>query len=82
MTTNDVLTRVASILTTLNEEGIDGSPESVLYLACNADIHLWEVVRDVLVKSGYITTHAHYVRLTDAGRAKAVEIEQALAEKK
>lgn len=69
--------RIAAILTTLAE--VDGSPESMLYLALGGDITLWNRLRGIMVAAGWIAVKGHYVTLTDAGRVVAGDIVTARA---
>ena len=72
MTNNDLILRVATIVSTLAE--IDGSPESMLYVFCNMDMHGYETARDVLLQMELITIESHYVKLTAKGKDVARKI--------
>lgn len=76
MTKNDLVAKIAAILTTLAELNT-GAPESTLYLACNMNLDHWSMIRAIMEKAGWIKVAHHYVRLTDAGKSKAQELETA-----
>ena len=80
MTKEMLLTRIAAIVSTLNET--DGSPESMLYIFCEMDMHAYETIRDVLVRAGYVTIKGNYVTLTTLGKETAVKLDAAIAAKK
>lgn len=77
MDKNTILTRVAATITTLAET--NGSPESMLYLAFGADIHEWQVLRDILLKAGYVKISGNYVTLTTLGKVTADRLNKALS---
>ena len=72
MTKDVLLTRIAAIVTTLEET--NGSPESMLYIFCEMNIQDYELIRDVLVKAGYVTIKGNYVTLTEAGKETAAKL--------
>lgn len=76
MTKNDVLTRVAAIVTTLEET--NGSPESMLYIFCEMNMQDYELIRDVLVKAKLVTIKGHYVTLTEEGKKTAQKLNEAI----
>lgn len=43
------------------------------------DMRVWEFTRDIMLKAGWIEISNHYVTLTEKGKAKAEEINRALA---
>ena len=72
MTKDVLLARIAAIVTTLEET--NGSPESMLYIFCEMNIQDYELIRDVLVKAGYVTIKGNYVTLTEAGKETAAKL--------
>jgi hypothetical protein len=79
MNQNEAVAAVAAVLTTLAET--DGGPESSCYLALGGKLESWEMIKFIMTRAGWITTRAHWVELTDAGKSKVREIEAALARK-
>jgi predicted transcriptional regulator len=76
MTKNEVLVRVASIVSTLAQTG--GSPESMLYIFCNMDMQEWETIRMVLTTADLVKIQSHYVTLTENGKKTAEELNKRL----
>jgi predicted transcriptional regulator len=76
MTKNEVLVRVASIVSTLAQTG--GSPESMLYIFCNMDMQEWETIRMVLTTADLVKIQGHYVTLTENGKKTAEELNKRL----
>lgn len=80
MTKDLLLMRIAAIVSALNET--NGTPESMLYIFCDMNMSDYEVVRNILIKAGYITIKSYYVTLTDDGKAMAQKIDAHLATNK
>ena len=76
MDKNLLLTRVAAIVTTLEET--NGTPESMLYIFCDMDMSAYEIVRDILVKANLVTIKGHYVTLTNEGKSMAQRLNAAI----
>ncbi len=76
MDKNVLLTRIAAIVTTLEET--DGTPESMLYIFCDMNMGDYEVIRNVLVKAGYVTIKGNYVTLTETGREIACKLNKVI----
>lgn len=76
MSKDVVLTRVAAIVTTLDE--MDGSPESMLYIFCEMNMDDYQMIRDILVKAGFVTINGNYVTLTASGKETAKKLNVAL----
>jgi hypothetical protein len=72
MNKTELLTKVAAIVTTLQDTG--GSPESMLYLFCDTDLAKWEMLRDILVKADLVKISGHYVTLTENGKITATKL--------
>ena len=72
----DCLTRIAAIVTALDET--NGSPESMLYIFCNMDMHAYETIRDILIKANLVTIKGHYVTLTEEGKKTAQKLNAAI----
>lgn len=69
-----LMVRVASALTTLAETS--GCPESTLYMAlCDSDMASWEVLRSILLRTGFVTIKSHWVTLTPLGKEYAAKIQ-------
>ena len=77
MTKNLLLTRIAAIVTTLDET--NGSPESMLYIFCEMNMNDYEMIRDILVKAGYVTIKGNYVTLTLEGKETAIKLNAAIS---
>ena len=67
---------IAVIVTTLAE--VDGSPESMLYLAIGADLEYWNTIKYALVSTDLIHEEYNFVTITDKGRALADKINSAM----
>lgn len=82
MDKQQLLSWIAGILTTINEVSPnDPIPASSIYLAMGMNIRDYELVRDVMLHCEFITTTSETIALTDKGRAKAIELEQAVAQR-
>lgn len=68
---------IAATVTVLDE--VDGSPESLIYMALGMDIDRWNTMRSVLLQNGLITIANNYVRLTANGRGLARKLHNVLA---
>ena len=77
MTKNELLAKVIAVLTTLEELGT-GTPESMVYLALGMNLATYGQVRDILLRMKWVTIKANYIELTQAGKDKAVEINNQL----
>ena len=72
MNKNEILTRVAAIVTTLQET--KGSPESMLYIFCEMNLADWHLIKDILIKSGLMKCEGFYCSLTAKGEKTATEL--------
>ena len=80
LTKNELLTYVSAILTTLLEVSPnDPIPASSIYLALGMDLGKYELVKDIMVQCNWIVATSFTITLTSEGRAKATELENALA---
>lgn len=77
MNAKELIARIASIVTTLAEQG--GAPESTLYMFLDSDLVLWNRIRDAMVTDGTIEVKGHFVTITDKGRAQAAMLEALVA---
>ena len=80
--TYEDIARLAAMLTTLNEPGVHGTSESTLYIVCDMNIHDYNVLRDVMLAENWVRINGHFVTLTEAGRAKAVQIDATMLKTK
>jgi hypothetical protein len=80
MSRNELLVKVAAILSTLEET--NGSPESMLYIFCDMNMDKWQYLRSILLSANFIQIRGHFVTLTEDGRIKANTINQAIAQVK
>lgn len=71
-----MLTKIAALLSTLNETG--GSPESMLYIFFDMNMDVWTKVKFQLIQAGLISVKGYYVTLTELGRETALKIDSAL----
>lgn len=79
MTNNEMLVKIAAILTTLLEAG-SGAPESTFYVAvCNMNMDEWTKLRYVLVESKLVSVKGNYVTLTELGKEKATMLNKLVA---
>jgi hypothetical protein len=68
----------AAILTGLHP---DGGPSGHVYMALQTvgvGLDRYQAVLRVLQNEGHVTNEAHYLRLTETGKALAIQVEQAL----
>lgn len=78
MTREQILTRVAAVLTTLLET--DGGPESSVYLALGANLSDWMGLKGLMLQSDLIRVdRSNWVTLTEKGRQTAEECNAVLA---
>ena len=70
------VTKIAAVLCSLDE--MNGVPESMLYIFFGMDIHLWNDIRNSLVRSDLIAVKGNYVTLTSKGKALAQRINKQL----
>ncbi len=77
MDRNQMLVYIAAILSTLLD--VDGTPESMLYIAVGMDMSSWEAIKDVMTRCNWISCKGHYVQLTNEGKLKAIEINKAVS---
>jgi predicted transcriptional regulator len=66
-------------LTALDET--NGSPESMLYIFCEMNMNDYQMIRDILVKAGFVTIKGNYVTLTSKGKKIAQKLNKHLANK-
>ena len=76
MDKNELLTRIAAILTTLDET--KGSPESMLYIFMGMDMDKWSQVRNILIDADLVQIKSHYVTLTPKGKETAQKLNKAI----
>ena len=76
MTKDVLLTRIAAIVTTLEET--NGSPESMLYIFCEVNMNDYQMIRGILVKAGYVTIRGNYVTLTQSSKETAARLNAAI----
>lgn len=76
MTKHQVMTKIAAILMTLEET--DGSSESIsmLYIFCDMNMDNYQIIRDILVRGGFVTIKENYVTLTELGKKTAKKLNQ------
>jgi hypothetical protein len=66
--------KLASILTTLHEE--EDAAESTIYLALGCNIENFELLKDLLVKSGMVVSKFNRLSITSLGRTLANKINE------
>jgi hypothetical protein len=77
MTKDVLLTRIAAIVTTLEET--DGSPESMLYIFCEMNMDDWQTLRYILISANIVSiSKGHYVTLTENGKQTAIRLNKAI----
>lgn len=76
MDKNQVLARVAAIVSTLGETG--GSPESMLYIFCDMNMEDYQILRNILLQAKLVKVSGNYVTLTPEGKATAARLNQHL----
>lgn len=82
MDKQQLLSWIAGILTTLNEVSPnDPIPASSIYLAMGMNMSDYELVRNMMTSAGWISTTPSTIALTQKGRDKAIELEQAMAQR-
>lgn len=79
MDKNTLLTRIAAIVTTLEET--NGSPESMLYIFCEMDMTAYQAIRDILVRGKLVTIKGNYVTLTSEGKETARKLNEVIKDK-
>ena len=72
MNKNLMLARIAAIVSTLAE--VEGTPESNLYMLCEMNMADYELIRDILLRAGFVMIKNHYVTLTSADKETAQEL--------
>jgi hypothetical protein len=77
MNKNEILSRVAAIITTLDET--NGSPESMLYIFFDMNMDLWTKVRCILVETDLVQIKGNFVTLTANGRATAQRLNKVIS---
>ena len=78
MMSKDVLvTRIAAIVTTLDDG--PGVPESMLYILCDMNMNDWQIIRNILLRCGFVSIKGHYVTLTEKGEVTAMKINSAIS---
>ena len=70
--------KIASVIATLQET--NGSPESMLYIFFDMNIHSWTAVRDTLRTNGLIKISGNFVTLTEKGEALATRLNKAIGQ--
>lgn len=81
MDKNELMTKVVAVLTTLVETN-SGSPESMLYIGvCGMDMDKWMTLREILIKTGFVTIRGNYVTLTKLGKETGEKLNTVLARK-
>lgn len=80
MNKQDMMVKIAAIVSALDETG--GSPESMLYIFCNMNIHEYNTIRDILVQGGLVTVKGNFVTLTAKGQDTAKELNKVLTARK
>ena len=79
MTQNEMVQKIAAVVSTLGEVKSQGVPESSLYLAvCDSNLDEWNTLKAVMVKSDLIEVKFHAVSLTQKGKQLADKINAAL----
>ncbi len=78
MIEREVKVALAAILTTALETEPASFPESMAYIALECDMHKWEMVKAILLKANFATFAGSQIKLTDAGRKCAVELNEKL----
>lgn len=80
MSEQQVMARVAAILSTLLEAG--GGPESSVYLALGSNLSLWQGIKGLMVRSDLIRVDGNsWVELTEKGREIAEQCNAVLAQR-
>jgi predicted transcriptional regulator len=79
MTQNETIMKIAAILTALEDTG--GSPESMLYIFCDMDIHYWTSLKALMLSGKLINISANFVTLTDKGKRTAQDINALIAKR-
>lgn len=82
MTQQEAMLKTAAILTALEDGNNQGTPESMLYIFCDMDIHFWNSLKTIMLTAGLIKVSANFVTLTDKGRRTAQDINRLVASKK
>lgn len=80
MTKDVLLTRIAAIVTTLDET--NGSPESMLYIFCEMNLEDWHTIKQMLISSGLMKCSGFYCSLTEKGKETAKQINSVIGDKK
>lgn len=78
MTKDVVITRIAAIVSTL--EDVNGTPESMLYILCDMNMDDWQMIRDILIRANLVTIKGHYVTLTEQGKETANKLNSVIKE--
>jgi len=76
MAKDEMLVKIAAILTTLDET--NGSPESMLYIFFDMNMDSYSKVRDILISAGLIRIKSHYVTLTNSGKVTAQKLNKVI----
>ena len=74
MNKQEINQKLAAILTTLNEE--EDAAESTIYLALGSNIGDFELLKDLLVKSGMVVSKSNRLSITPLGRTLANKINE------
>lgn len=76
MTKDLIMTRVAAIVSTLNET--NGSPESMLYIFCEMNMDDYQTIKQILVSAGFVSVKSNYITLTAKGKEIAIKLDSVL----
>jgi len=76
MTKDVLLTRVAAIVTTLDET--NRSPESMLYILYEMDMEDYQTIQAILTQGNLVNIKGNYVTLTKNGKATARKLNEAI----
>lgn len=79
MDKNTLLTRIAAIVTTLDET--NGSPESMLYIFVDMNMEDWHTIKNALINSGLMKCSGFYCSLTQAGKETARKLNEVIKDK-
>lgn len=77
MNKTEAIVKIAAIMTSLLEMDDHGSPESLLYMHLDSNIHKYNALRNVMLSAGWVTIHGNYVKLTAAGVIAATKMQAA-----
>lgn len=81
MNKNDLLARIAALVSTLNEEPGGMAPASLLYLALGMDMRSYSVVSDLAAQAGLVEKTSQTLTITPKGRELARKMDALMARK-